>query len=264
MLKKEKPNFPQSDFLISIKEAGAKLSQLFYEKTDEGLNLFLKTTGGEIKQENITFHPLGFGDLLITVGVKNQGEIERFLDKRSFTIINIDNQKENEFYGQLNLIETETRTLSEIIFEILCLIDEKIFDENISKTLLAGIIQGTSYLQSPNLDSKIVQKVLFLIQQGADLKEITNNFYETGQEKQLQIFKRVINGLEHFKERNLGVAFLKKEDFIQTESAPKDLKFAFEKLSSGIFPFQNFLILWEENSSPSFASAITAAPKIRT
>ncbi len=50
---------PQADFLISIKEGGTKLSQLFYEKTRAGgLDLFLKTDGKDLKKDDIVLRPL--------------------------------------------------------------------------------------------------------------------------------------------------------------------------------------------------------------
>lgn len=104
-LVKKLPHFPQTDFLISIKEVGTKVSQLFYEKTENGLNLFLKTDGDELKKENIDFQPLDFSNVLITVGIESLNLVKKILRKKPKFLINIDNQFKNENYGQINLIE---------------------------------------------------------------------------------------------------------------------------------------------------------------
>ena len=51
----------EENFLISIKETTTKLSQIFYQKTEDGLNLYLKTVQGELKKEDIileSFNPV--------------------------------------------------------------------------------------------------------------------------------------------------------------------------------------------------------------
>ena len=240
---------PQGNFLISIKTAGTKISQLFYEKRKNGLNLFLKTNGEELKKENIALHSLRFGDLLITLGIESFKRVKEFLKEKPSIIINIDNRLENENYGTLNLIELRAPSLSEIVFDFLISIDEKLLSEEVSNSLLAGIIQGTGNFQDPKLNSQTFQKTSFLIEKGANLREITSHLYGIEKEGSLRIFGRILSKLNFLPELNLAWVILKKDDFLSASSASSNLVFSLEKLALGILPQKDFLILWESEGS---------------
>lgn len=197
---------PQADFLISIKEGGTKLSQLFYEKTRAGsLDLFLKTDGKELKKDDIILKPLKQRQFLITIGIDSYEEIPlAFKEKPSF-ILNIDSQSINQSFGDINIIEQE-KSLLEIIFEI---------TKNLSKDIF---------------------------------------------EKEAPLIKMALNSLNFDKKLNLLTAKLSHNDFIEAKANIKDIKFALEKLCSGIFPFNNFLLLWEQNSSPLSVRGVFYSP----
>ncbi|MEK7104137.1 MAG: hypothetical protein AAB842_01900 [Patescibacteria group bacterium] len=196
---------PQADFLISIKEGGSKLSQLFYEKTNAGLNLFLKTDGKELKKEDIVLRPLKQEQLLIAVGVDSYEKVPSALKERSNFIINIGNQTANQWFGDINLVEY-SQPLEEISFEIIKILGEMLFEKDISL--------------SPSPPA------------GASL------------------LKKTFSSLRFDKKLSLLVAKLSHLDFIESKAQAKDIKLSLEKLVSGIFPFQELLLLWEQNSSP--------------
>jgi len=251
--KKENPQIPEANFLISIKELPVKLSQIYYEKTAEGLNLYLKTKNGELKEENVTFKPLksfDSGNLLITLGIRDFKEVKELLKENKGEIINIDRNPENKEYGNLNLIEPSSISFSEIIFDILNSLNENLFDINVSKSLLAGIILGTSNFQENKLNPEVFQKISFLMKKGANFHEIISNLYRLKNENSFRLFKRVLNKLKISNNKSLGWVTISDKDFRDTCSFPSDLPFTLENLTSQIFPFRNFLCLWENKSSP--------------
>jgi len=260
LVKKEEINFPKADFLISIKQAGTKVSQLFYEKRENGLALFLKTKGEELKKENISTEPLGLEDLLITLGITELKKVEKFLKGKPKFLINIDNQLDNRNYGDLNLIELRAPSLSEIVFNIISIIDENLFDERTSNCLLSGIIQGTSNFQDPRLDEQTFQKASLLMEKGADFKKATSQLYGLGRETSLRLFGKVLSKVNFSEDKDLAWVILTKEDFSEAEASPLDLKFTLSKLSSSLFPFQNFLVLWETSNSPSLTRGVFYGP----
>ncbi|GAG30136.1 unnamed protein product, partial [marine sediment metagenome] len=135
---------------------------MFYEKTGQGLNLYFKTNGGELKKENFALHSLGVGELLITLGIGEAKKVKELLSKeRAIPVINIDNQLENENYGQLNLIEVVSASLSEIVFDFLISIDKKLFIKETVNSLLLGIVEATRNFQTPEITSQTFQKVGF-------------------------------------------------------------------------------------------------------
>jgi len=253
----------KADFLISINENGAKLSDLFYEKTQIGINLFLKTEG-ELKKEDINFEKLSQkkledAEILITIGITSFNEVQGFLKKDPEYIINIDNNPLNENFGHANIIEPESITVSEVVMHTLSFISEDLFDKKISTQLLAGIMKQTSHLKD-SLSPQTFQKIGFLVEQGADLKTISKEFGSKINENTVHLFGEILIKTHFSESNNLGWVLLKEADFIKTNSTPRDLKFTLEKISSSLFPFKNFLILWEQHASPITVRGVFYSP----
>jgi len=264
-LAERKPSRQQqkADFLISINENGAKLSDLFYEKTQTGINLFLKTEG-ELQKEDINFERLSQkklenANILITIGVTSFDEVQGFLKKEPEHIINIDNNPLNENFGHVNIIEPESTTVSEVALHVISFISEDLFDKQISTQLLAGIMKQTSHLKD-SLSPQTFQKIGFLVEQGADLKTISKEFGNNINEDTVHLFGEILTKTHFSESRNLGWVLLEEADFVRTNSTPKDLKFTLEKISSSLFPFQNFLILWEQHNSSTIVKGVFYSP----
>ncbi len=260
LIEKEEVTLPKADFLISIRQAGTKVSQLFYEKRENGLALYLKTKGEELKKENVSIQPLGLGDLLITLGVGEFKKVEKFLKGKPKFLINIDNQLDNKNYGDLNLIELGAPSFSEIAFDLISTIDENLFDEKISNCLLAGIVQGTSNFQDPKVNEQTFQKTSLLIEKGADFKKTISQLYGMGEETSLRLFGRVLSKINLSENKDLAWVILTREDFSESGASTLDLRFSLSKLSSSLFPFQNFLVLWESSHSPSLTRGVFYSP----
>jgi len=250
----------EADFRITIREAGAKLSDLFYEKTTGGINLFLKTEGGGLTKEDISFEKLSNGTALITVGVHSFKDAQSFIEKEPNYIINIDNTTANENFGHANVIETSSATLSEAVLNIISFLSENLFDEKISTPLLAGILHESSNMHNATLNPQTFEKIGFLVEQGADLKTISNKLCDKTEESTIHLFGEILTKTHFSESHSLGWVLLNENDFIETNSKPRDLKFTLEKIGQNLFPFQNFLILWEHHNSPISINGVFYSP----
>jgi hypothetical protein len=205
---------PQADFLISIKEGGSKLSQLFYEKTRSGgLDLFLKTDGKELKKDDIILKPLKQRQFLITIGLDSYEELPLIFREKPSFILNIDNQEINERFGDINIVEVD-KSLPEIIFAI----------------------------------TKSLSNIIF----AKDLNE--------AKKSEASLLRKSLENLQFTQKPSLLFSSLSHADIIEAKAEPKDIKYALGKICSGIFPFQNFLLLWEQNFSPLSVRGVFYSP----
>ncbi len=205
---------PQADFLISIKEGGAKLSQLFYEKTRTGgLNLFLNTDGKELKKDDIILKPLKQKQFLITIGIDFYEEIPPNLREKPSFILNIDNRSINQSFGDINIVE-QKKSLLEIIFKIIKALAISIFEKELREAQMG----------------------------------------------EAALFEKILENLQFKIKPNLLFSKLSHTDIVEATAEPKDIKFTLEKLCSGIFPFHNFLLLWEQNFSPLSVRGVFYSP----
>ena len=165
-------SYPKN-FVISVPNSVAKISQISYEKSDEALKIHLTLENGAIKKDNIAFYfAEAKPDLIIAVGVKDyQKELSNKLDSFGFLldspIVNIDNSQDNQKFGKINLIGSNS--ISEIINSL---------SDNLKKEsatcLLAGLVIYTNNFKT-KLTAEIFQTISELMKKGAELKIITDN-----------------------------------------------------------------------------------------
>lgn len=265
-----------ADFLIVIKEQTAKITEVFYERNHLGVNLFLKTSQGIIKPENIEIKNLTQTEpaVYLAFGISRFADILSYFKSPPETIINIDTPGPNENYGHLNLTAEEAPTLSELALDIISFFDEILFSKEVATALLSGLIAAISCQpSSPQSRSKAeyltpltgqtLQKIGFLIEQGARIQEIAENFCltEAADEKSLLIFEKILSRLNFSERRNTGWALLEESVFQEIGATIKNIPFALKKLSSGAFPFENFFLLWEQHNSPAKIQGVFYSPE---
>ncbi len=148
-LNKNLPIFPQYEntpqIVLSISK---QISDIFYEKTDKSIKLFLTPQDKNISLTDLNCEIINSKEntcceLIIAIGFKNPKELEDatkndFKDINKAKIINIDNSHLNKRFGQINLIENGA-SVSKVLLNNL---DESIIDKNIASLLLAGVREG--------------------------------------------------------------------------------------------------------------------------
>jgi hypothetical protein len=175
-------SYPKN-FVISIPTNVAKISQIYYEKNNEALKVFLTLENGTIKKDNISFY---FSetkpDLVITLGIKDyskelSGRLNPFGFLLDSPILNIDsedfdkdNEQKNKKFGRINLIGKIS--IAETVFNL-----TKNINENSAKCLLTGLVICTDNFKK-NITADIFEIASILMKKGSSLEEIKNNFYK--------------------------------------------------------------------------------------
>jgi len=165
-------SYPKN-FVLSVPNSVAKISQIYYEKNDEALKIHLTLENGNIKKDNISFYfQEAKPDLIITLGVEDyQKELSERLNSFGFLlgspIINIDNKQNNENFGKINLLGNSS--IAEITYNL----SENLKKES-AKCLLTGIVIYTENFKN-KLTADIFEIAGNLMKAGADLKQITDN-----------------------------------------------------------------------------------------
>jgi len=277
LLPQEKNNRP-ADFLISIKEQNVKIIDVFYEKHASGVNLFLKTSEGAISPEDISLKNLTQAEppVYLALGFSHFSQLSSYFKALPDTLININTPGANENYGHLNLTTEEASTISELILNIISFFDENLFSKEVSTALLSGLMQAASHppteplttqtpLEATPLTGQTLQKVSFLIEQGADIKEISERLCKSEQvdEKSLLIFEKILGRLNFSERRNIGWALLEGQIFQESNASIKNIAFSLKKLASGMFPFESFFLLWERYNSSATVQGIFYSPELR-
>jgi hypothetical protein len=165
-------SYPKN-FIISIPNNVAEVSQIHYEKTSEDLKIHLSLENGYIKKDNISFYfSESKPDLVITIGIQDyQKELSENLDSLGFLldcpVVNIDNSQNNQKFGKINIVEE--KPLAKVIFDL---------NTNINNAqaecLLTSLAVYTKNFNK-NQTAETFELASVLMKQGINLEKITNN-----------------------------------------------------------------------------------------
>lgn len=170
-------SYPKN-FVISIPNKVAQVSQIYYEKNDDALKIHLTLENGNIKKENIAFYfSEAKPDLIITVGIKDYAkELSEKLNSFGFLldspILNIDNGQDNQKFGKINLLADIS--LTENVFGLIKDTNGESIKKEPAECLLSGLVFYTENFKT-KLTADIFEIAGKLMKAGADLKTITDN-----------------------------------------------------------------------------------------
>ena len=206
-------------FIISVNVQNAKVEELSYDIQDENLNIFITPKTGTIREKDVRFSSSEFEyDLIIvldspdleSLGALYDDNTEFFYDT---PIINIDHSPQNEYFGQIDLVELTATSTSEIVFDLVKAFGEEMLDEYIATSLLAGIISKTKSFQSASVTPKSLAIASHLISSGARREEIVQHLYQTKSLATLRLWGRALARLKSDQELGLVWSLLTHEDF---------------------------------------------------
>ena len=167
-------SYPRN-FIISIPNSVAQISQIYYEKNNDALKVHLTLEGGNIKKDNISFY---FSetkpDIILTIGIKDyakelSGRLNSFGFLLDSPVVNIDNGQDNKIFGKMNLMGVSS--LSEVVYGLL----DNPKKESLS-CLLTGLVIYTDNFRN-KVTADIFQMASDLMKKGANLQEIVKNIY---------------------------------------------------------------------------------------
>jgi nanoRNase/pAp phosphatase (c-di-AMP/oligoRNAs hydrolase) len=189
-------------FIVSLDIKNAKISQIKYSLDEDKLNFIISPASGWFSADDISSRADEFKhDLIITIGVNDLEFLGEIYDNNieffyKTTIINIDNSPANEEFGQINFIDLNSVTNSEIIYYLLKNYEAKQISDDVATCILAGIIKKTKNFKSGNLSPKTLLASSELIALGARREEIIKNLFYSKSISSLKLWGEVLKYLK--------------------------------------------------------------------
>jgi nanoRNase/pAp phosphatase (c-di-AMP/oligoRNAs hydrolase) len=189
-------------FIVSLNIKNATVNQIKYSLDKENLNFIISPSSGFFSEKDLSSKAGEFRyDLIISLaspdlesfGSAYDNNVEFFYKT---TIINIDNDAKNEEFGQINYIDLNTVTLSEIIYYLIKNYHLENIDEEIATCLLAGIIKKTKNFKTGNLSPKTLLTGSELIERGAKRDDIIKNLFYSKSFDSLKAWGEILNKLK--------------------------------------------------------------------
>ena len=212
----------------------------------------LKFLPGSEKIKRIDYSSFGFKnyDLFLVIDSSNWNLVtgSRDLNKTNdIPIIVIDHHYSNEGFGEINLIDSNITSTSELLFRIFEDWDY-VLDAESANCLLTGIIGDTGCFMYPGAGEATLKIAAKLINLGADKDKIIYNIYRNITFSEIKIWGKVIENMEIDKENRFvwsTIPITIYKDFVGTENIKEDVANLFLPIVEGT----DFGIIMEERDN---------------
>ncbi|MEI7512909.1 MAG: DHH family phosphoesterase [Candidatus Uhrbacteria bacterium] len=225
-------------FRIKLNVKDVPLSELMYDVKDGQLEITIVPKMNAWKPSDMSFaHGDDRYDLVIAVDSPDLSSLgSLFRDQADFlyrtTIINIDHNPANEFWGQTNIVDLNCVSTTEVLFGFINTWNAQHLTSDIATSILTGMISATRSFRSANVTPKTLQAASTLVELGARRAEIVQGLWRTQTVSTLKLWGRALTHLEQDRELGLVWSTLKEQDFAETGAKHESLDGVVEELIS--------------------------------
>lgn len=249
-IKKELGELQRLTIKINTKETTP--GELSYEKKDGELHIHITPKNGTLQPKDISTETSQYKyDLVFVLGspdLESLGGL--YLSHPDFfyktPVINIDHSANNEQFGQINAIDLNASSVSEMLYHIMDTMDPGLIDDGIATCLYTGMTVKTRSFRVSNLTPNTLHVASKLITQGADREKIINHLYRTKSVNTLKLWGRALARLEYDAEHHIAWTQLTSKDFTLTHTKPRETEGLIEELMAETPDARVVVLLYED------------------
>ena len=172
------------DFIIAIDKS--KADKLRYKVEDDVVRIFITPYKTSISEADLEFSEGDFNvDVVVAVGVTKQEDLDsaitahgRILHDATITSINT---AADGNMGTINWRDPSASSLSELVTELVQMIDPSLIDEQIATALLTGIVSETERFSNEKTSSQTMSISAVLMAAGANQQLVATKLEQNGE-----------------------------------------------------------------------------------
>ena len=173
--------------------------------------------------------------------------------------INIDHHPSNDHFADLNLVETQASSTCEILANFGRQAQLPLSSE-VATFLSLGIYTDTGAFQHQNVTAQTYQMMHWLVKAGADIHQISRNFFHQYRPEVLHLWGQVLSSL-HITTDGAAIVGIKKSDYENLGLKRSDLNGVVDYLNS-LTGVQYSILLSEDEKGNVKASLRTRRPDV--
>ena len=246
------------DFLLIFNTERSKILNIKTEKKEKETIIRLTPEKGTIDPRDFSLAPADFKyDLAIIIGAPNLESLGDIYQKNTdlfFEVpkININNNSENDDYGQVNLVDLTASSTAEILGELFFEHYPLIINENIAQMLLTGIISATDSFQKATTTPQSMLLASKLVKAKADQSEIIRHLYKTKALSFLKLWGRAMARLNWDNSRKFIWSLVSTEDFLKSRADENVVPAVLEELQKNYNQARIFGIFYGKGNDHTY------------
>lgn len=178
----EKTTDSLRDFIIALDKT--KADKLRYKVEDKVVKIFITPYRTSISEDDLNFSQGDFNvDAVVALGIREQQELDQAITAHGrilhdATVLGIHTQTGAEL-GNINWVDTNASSLSELTTTLVKQLDKKLMDEQIATALLTGIVAATDRFRNENTSAQTMSVSADLMAAGANQQLVTSQLEHT-------------------------------------------------------------------------------------
>lgn len=255
------------NFVITIDITKTGLGEFEYNEADNKLNIFITPKVGQLDKDNVSMSMAGFKyDLIFLINCPDLESVGSIYQVNAdffynTTKINIDHSSQNEYYGNLNLVNLAATATGEILFDLFKEWREELIDDNIATYLLTSIISATKNFKTTEVTPRLLTLAGILIAKGARRDQIIQNLYQSRFISTLKLWGRVLSRLNNDLNNKIVWSVLSRQDFLETATSPDELIDVIEEMVVSMPQIEIVVLLYEDNESALIKAIVYSVKK---
>lgn len=249
---------------ISIDVSKTPIEELLYDVRDGKLEINVIPKQHEWNLNDIsTTHGTDRYDLVITLDVPDMKSLGAYATQYAdffhrTTIINIDSNSSNEHWGQINLVNPNAVSVSEVLYELFQEWHTGVITAPIATNLLAGMIAKTKSFKTPNVTPRTLSTSSALIGMGAKRHEIIDGLWRTRSINTLKLWGRALARLHDEGSSQIVWTMLAQKDFLESGTGADTLPDIIDELIAYVPEAKLIVLFHEDEQSPDRIRVIVA------
>lgn len=239
-------------FIITLNTANTNAPhKVKYQTEDDKIHLIVTPEQGNFTQEDVTIkegkHQF---DLIIVTDTPNLERLDNIYSENTelfyeTPIINIDHHSDNDGFGEINLINSKSSSVCEMLVSIIETLssDQSLLDANISTCVLTGILGDTASFQNSNTTSKSLTVAAQMIAGGANHMQIIKSIFKTQPLSKLKIWGKILTKLQTKPSLKLAWSTISLADLKEAEAESNETSGAIEALIRNLPDTDIFLLI---------------------
>ena len=240
------------EFVITLDTSNTSAPhKVKYKTEDSKIHLIITPETGQFSDSDISFTNAGPNyDLIISLDTPNLeylGDIYHDNQElfHEIPIVNIDHHGDNENYGELNFVNSESSSVAEIIVSIIETLspNQNLIDKDISTCILTGILSDTGSFQNNNTTSKALTVAAQMIAAGANHQLIIKNLFKTQSISELKCWGKILTNLQIKPSLKLAWSKISLADLQEINAKPEQTHGVIDALIKNLPDINVFMLL---------------------
>ncbi len=245
------------DFIITVDTSKTPVGKIKYNIEGDKVNIIITPKEGSFGQSDVSFgQDTNKYDLILVLDTGNLEHLGSIYDQNvemfyETPIINIDHHVSNTDFGQVNIVDVNASSATEILFDYLQYLEKrynkKFITEDIATLLLGGIITDTGSFQHANTSPRAMESSAKLLDLGARQQEIIKNIYKTKKLSTLKLWGIILSKVQVDPVHRMVWSAISKDDFQEAEAEAEETEGIIDDLLTNA-PGAEVIFLIKENT----------------